>query len=189
MCCGRDKGDDYHGKRDGTATNSSATNPTGISWTDCSSTSKCPQLNFQVSKDFDYDIWDETAIMVGEHRAHAIAEALHKADFGLFLVSMAWLAKFEPGGSLSVFVKDDGKPVIPVVLKPVVQEHHQLHGLGVRQLFRVESSRGVLKCYAECRTDAERDRIAQSLFQQIEQRLRRGWPLGAHRSASHYVPR
>ena len=97
----------------------------------------------------------------------------NKADFGLLLVSVAWLAKFEPGGSLSVFVTDDGKPVIPVVLKNVVQEHHQLHGLEVRQLFRLESSRGVLKCYAECRPDAERDRFAQSLFQQIEQRLRR----------------
>jgi hypothetical protein len=59
------------------------------------------------------------------------------------------------------------------VLKNVVQEHHQLHGLEVRQLFRLESSRGVLKCYAECRPDAERDRFALSLFQQIEQRLRR----------------
>jgi NACHT domain/TIR domain len=131
------------------------------------------QLNLRVSKDFDYDIWDDTAIVVGEHRPNAIAEALQKADFGLFLVSVAWLAKFEPGGSLSVFVTDDGKPVIPVVLKNVVQEHQQLHGLEVRQLFRLESARGVPKCYAECRPDAERDRFAQSLFQQIEQRLKR----------------
>ena len=58
-------------------------------------------LNFRASIGFDYDIWDETAIMVGEHRATAIAEGLQKADFGLFLVSMAWLAKFKPDGSLT----------------------------------------------------------------------------------------
>ena len=58
-------------------------------------------LNFRASIGFDYDIWDETAIMVGEHRATAIAEGLQKTDFGLFLVSMAWLAKFKPDGSLT----------------------------------------------------------------------------------------
>jgi NACHT domain/TIR domain len=145
------------------------------------------QLNLRVSKEFDYDIWDDTAILVGEHRPNAIAEALQKADFGLFLVSVAWLAKFEPGGSLSVFVTDDGKPVIPVVLKRVVQEYQQLHGLEVRQLFRLESARGVLKCYAECCLDAERDRFAQSLFQQIEQRLKR-WRAAQNPSHSEPAP-
>ena len=145
------------------------------------------QLNLRVSKDFDYDNWDDTAILVGEHRPNAIAEALQQADFGLFLVSVAWLAKFETGGSLSVFVTGDGKPVIPVVLKNVVQEHQQLHGLEVRQLFRLESARGVPKCYAECRPDAERDRFAQSLFQQIEQRLKR-WRAAQSPSLSQPAP-
>jgi hypothetical protein len=105
------------------------------------------KLDCRSSIDFHYGLWDDTAITVGEHRAQAIVEALHEADFGLFLVSVAWLGKFEPGGNLNVFATDDGKPVIPVVLKDMVPEYHQLHCLEVRHLFRLESSRGVLKCY------------------------------------------
>jgi hypothetical protein len=131
------------------------------------------QLNFRASKDFDYDIWDDTANMVGEHRANAIAEALHKADFGLLPVSVAWHAKFDPGGSLSVFVTDEGKPVIPVVLQDVVQDLQRLHGLEMRQLFRLELPRADPKSYEECQSSVYRTRFAKSLFQQFEQRLRR----------------
>jgi len=45
------------------------------------------ELNLRAFKEFDYDIWDDMAIMVGEHREDAITEALQTADFGLLLVS------------------------------------------------------------------------------------------------------
>jgi hypothetical protein len=55
------------------------------------------QYHFRLSKQYQYSVWDRLAIPVGEHRANAIAEALLAADFGLLLVSVSWLAKFEPG--------------------------------------------------------------------------------------------
>ena len=129
--------------------------------------------DLQASNHYAYETWDESTILVGEYRAQAIAEALGRTDFGLLLLSVAWLARFESDGNLHVFVADDGKPVIPVVLKNVDETRHNLHGLETRTLFRLASPRGAPKSFAECRSDEERDRFVQQLSRQIEQRLQR----------------
>jgi hypothetical protein len=97
----------------------------------------------------------------------------------VLLLSVSWLARFEPGGDLSVFVADDSKPVIPVVLRNVDEERHNLHGLEARTLFRLPVPRGTSKSFAACRSDEEKNRFAQQLSRQIEQRLHR-WMATQH---------
>jgi len=129
------------------------------------------QLEFQVSNHYDYETWDTSRILVGEHRVKAIQDALDKADFGLLLLSAAWLTTFESAGDLRIFVEDDGKPVIPVVLKNIDEARYNLHGLEARQLFRLETQRGTLKSFTACRSEEERERFALELACCIEQRL------------------
>jgi uncharacterized protein YjbI with pentapeptide repeats len=126
------------------------------------------RLNFKVSQRYECETWDESQILVGENRLATMAAEIHKADFGLLLLSVSWWARCDPAGNLSVFMTEDGKPVLPVVLRDIDVTRQQLHGLETRALFRWGE-----KSFAACRTDLEKDQFALQLVQQIEQRLDR----------------
>ncbi len=129
------------------------------------------QIELKASKHYECDTWDESEILVGEHRAEAYQQALREADAGLLLLSPSWLVKFGPEGDLNSLVSSHVKPIIPVALREVNEKRHQLYGLENRIIFRLASERGKPKSFSACRSGEQKEQFAQTLGLQIEQRL------------------
>jgi hypothetical protein len=126
------------------------------------------------SKRYAYTLWHDTGLLVGEQWHDEIQQALADCQFGLLLVSPAFLAsEYITQQELPQFLGNDAKPILPVLLKNLDEKHCNLHGLEVRQLFRFELPRSNPKSFAECQTPAHKNQFAQRLFLQIEQRLDR----------------
>lgn len=117
---------------------------------------------------YDHRLWRDTAILVGEAWKAEIDDALAQCHLGLLLISPSFLA--------SPWVRDEvrrllerSKGVIPVMLRPVDLQRHDLQGLSELQIFRLDGKRA----YDQCRDDRTRSAFAEQLFLQIEQRLDR----------------
>jgi hypothetical protein len=125
------------------------------------------------SKQYDYTLWRDTAILVGQLWQQEIQRALAECDLGLLLVSPAFLGSdYITREELPRFVGTGGKAVIPVMLQSVNFARHDLKGLEAHQLFRLEG-RDAPRAYAQCRDDISRRRFVELLFLQIERRLDR----------------
>lgn len=129
--------------------------------------------NLEASKTYAYQPWIDQDIVVGEDWREEIERALASCDFGLLLVSPAFLAsKFIEAHELPRFVgPQSDKPVIPVMLQPIDFDRHDLKGLDRKQIFRLDR-KGLKrpKAFGDCK-DRQRDEFALSLFGQIEDRL------------------
>ncbi|SOD19113.1 toll/interleukin-1 receptor domain-containing protein [Nitrosomonas ureae] len=90
------------------------------------------------SKKHDYSLWKDTSLVIGEDWEAQIIEARDKCDFGLLLISPAFLAsKFITEKELPTFASGE-KPSIPVMLNPIDFELHDLKGLEKKQIFRLD---------------------------------------------------
>ena len=79
---------------------------------------------------YDYRLWMDSGIIIGEEWERQIVEARDKCDFGLLLVSPAFLgSRFVGEKELPHFVGTNRAPSIPVMLQPVDLELHDLKGL------------------------------------------------------------
>lgn len=117
---------------------------------------------------FRYRLWDFRQLLLGERWHARIQEEVAACDFGLLLVSPAFLASEYIGAhELPRFVGPHGKPMLPVGLKPVDFARHDLKGLGAHQVFRHDG-----RFFLEL-GGPRRDAFALALFQQIEDRLER----------------
>jgi hypothetical protein len=124
------------------------------------------------SRSYEYRLWRDTAILVGEDWDAEIKAALKESDLGLLLLSPAFLGSPYITGIEWPHFLNEGKPVIPVMLEPVDFKRHDLHGLEAKQIFRCNPNprAGELRAYADCDTKGRR-RFCEELFSQIEQRL------------------
>ena len=104
-----------------------------------------PQL--AIAAGFEFSQWHDTRIPVGDDWAGEIQAALRSSDFGLLMLSPAFLASgFIGRHELPHFLRPAGpngtgvavtKPVVPVGLKPVpLDGSARLQGLEHLQLFR-----------------------------------------------------
>jgi len=123
------------------------------------------------SKNFKYSRWQDTDLILGEDWEEQIHEAIAKCDFGLLLISPAFLASnFITKKELPKFVKGE-KSSVPVMLQPIDFVRHDLKGLEKKQIFRFSSSPAANpKAYAECKS-YKRDAFVLELFRQIERKL------------------
>lgn len=124
------------------------------------------------SKRFRYSRWHDVDLIVGEDWKEQIAEAIANCDFGLLLISPAFLSSsFITKSELPRFVSGE-KASVPVMLQPVDFGLHDLKGLQKKQIFRfaLEGSNKP-KAYAECRGH-RRDAFVLELFRQIEKKLK-----------------
>lgn len=123
------------------------------------------------SKKHDYSLWRDTGLEVGGEWEKEILEAQDKCDFGLLLVSPAFLAsKFISEKELPIFVSGD-KPSIPVMLRPVDFQKHDLKGLEEKQIFRLDfEGFKEPRAYSECKPPRRNDFVLK-LFQAIENKL------------------
>lgn len=124
------------------------------------------------SKAYDYRLWKDSGIIIGEEWEKQIIEARDKCDFGLLLVSPAFLgSKFVGEKELPHFVGKNRAPSIPVMLQPVDLELHDLKGLKSLQIFRFMGRRfKEPRAYGECKSNA-RDDFVLALFRAIEHKL------------------
>jgi hypothetical protein len=124
------------------------------------------------SINFVYQFWSDSDLLVGDSWHDEIQRALEKCDLGLLLISPAFLgSQYIDENELPKFVGGQPKPVLPVMLQPVVPGLHDLKGLKKKQLFRLESdSFKKPKSFGDC-SGPNRDRFALELFRQTEARL------------------
>ena len=123
------------------------------------------------SKKHEYELWQDTGLEVGEEWEQQILDARDNCDFGLLLVSPAFLgSKFITENELPVFVSGE-KPSIPVMFQPVDFSKHDLKGLEKRQIFRLNyEGFKEPRAYGECKND-RRDTFVLELFRAIENKL------------------
>jgi hypothetical protein len=125
------------------------------------------------SKHYDYSLWRDTDILVGERWHETILQALNACQMGLCLVSPNFLASsYITQHELPHFVSSSATSVIPVMLKSVDWQRHDLKGLEAHQIFQMEP----YKAFADCPNDRTRRRFVELLFAQIERRLDRLFP-------------
>ena len=87
-----------------------------------------------------FESWKDNDIPVGADWKSSIQEALEQCDFGLLLVSPAFLGKkFITEKELPTFVGGK-KPCVPVALSMIDFEEMDLKGLETRQFFGLPSS-------------------------------------------------
>ena len=124
------------------------------------------------SKRYDYHLWRDTGILVGEKWNNEILSALQKCDLGILLVSPRFLSSSYIGEKeLPFFVGNDAKPVIPVMLQPVDLDRHNLKGIQEHQIYRLDlDDFKHPRAYGECRRN-RRDDFVRYLFNNVELRL------------------
>lgn len=124
------------------------------------------------SKNYDYRLWMDSGIIIGEGWKKQIFEARDGCDFGLLLISPAFLGSgFICEEEIPHFVGDDRAASIPVLLQPVDFQLHDLKGLETLQIFRFKGKRFTEpRSYAECRK-SKRDDFVFELFRAIEKKL------------------
>jgi hypothetical protein len=125
------------------------------------------------SKKFEYKLWKDSALVVGEDWKQQILTAKDECDFGLLLLSPAFLnSEFIVGQELPRFVGDKRAPSIPVLLAKVDFRLHDLKGLEALQIFRYRGKRYTdFRSYAECKNGNPRHDFVFSLFESIETKL------------------
>jgi hypothetical protein len=123
------------------------------------------------SKQFEYSRWQDTDLILGNEWRTQILEAIENCEFGLLLISPAFLASsFITEAELPKFVSGK-KASVPVMLQPVDFERHDLKGMEKGQIFRFATTgSGNPKAYSECRSH-RRDAFVLELFRQIERKL------------------
>lgn len=124
------------------------------------------------SAKYDYVFWQDKNILPGEDWHQEIQNALNQCSMGILLVSPAFLgSKYICEHELPAVMNRQTKLLIPVMLKKVNFERHDLKGLKERQIFqrRTDDPNGA-KSYAQCGVRQKYDFVFD-LFGEIEARL------------------
>lgn len=125
------------------------------------------------SKAYQYHIWMDKGIIVGDQWKRQILNARDRCSFGLLLVSPSFLGSdFICREELPHFVGECRTPSIPVMLSKVDFQLHDLKGLDEFQIFRYKGHRySEPRSYAECKGGNPRRDFVFALFQAIEAKL------------------
>ena len=131
---------------------------------------------FDSAKQYRFSGWQDGDIVIGNKWRDRISEAVENCDFGLLLISPAFLAsKFIGEHELPMFVTPSGfrlrhlKIAAPVAIKPIPLDGTiDLKGLEERQIFYDNDG----KAFQQRTTDATKDQFANELFASISRMLR-----------------
>lgn len=124
------------------------------------------------SEKYEYVFWQDTNILPGEKWKQEIQEALETCSIGLLLISPAFLgSKFITENELSKFIGIKAKPLVPVMLKKINLNRHDLKGLKENQIFRLKvKGGGNLNSYAQCGS-RQKYEFVYELFDRVEMLL------------------
>lgn len=125
------------------------------------------------SRAYEYHLWHDSKIVIGENWRQQIFDARDNCDFGLLLISPAFLSsEFIVEHELSHFLGDGRAMSVPVLLSRVDFQLHDLHGLEHLQIFRYQGNRyREPRAFGECRNGQPRRDFVFTLYQTIEAKL------------------
>lgn len=125
------------------------------------------------SKTYEYVMWMDSAIVLGNQWQKQILDARDRCAFGLLLVSPTFLSStFIGENELPHYVGDTRAASIPVMLSKVDFQLHDLKGLEELQIFRFAGQRYTEpRSYGECKSGNPRKEFVFELFQAIEAKL------------------
>src|ERR1019366_4071146 len=133
------------------------------------------QLHKQLGacKDYEFERWQDTDILVGEKWHEQIQKAIADCDFGLLLVSPAFLSSRYIGEHELPHFVNGPKPCLPVALCRIDFQNHDLKGLQDSQIFRYrsEGAEGP-RAFADYSAKLQAD-FALKLFADITARLKK----------------
>ena len=121
------------------------------------------------SSKYKYVFWQDKNILPGENWHHEIQDALTCCSMGIVLVSPAFLgSKYVSVHELPSLMNRQETLLIPVMLKKVNFERHDLKGLKEQQIFQWRSGdpKGA-KSYAQC-GERQKYEFVFELFDQVE---------------------
>ena len=120
------------------------------------------------AKLFRYNYWDDSDLNIGKQWDESIQNAIQRCDFGLLLVSPAFLSsQYVTEKELPHYLDRDGKRCFPVMLAPVDFKRHDLKGLESLQIFRLDSENFQKpRAFTECKGQRKEDFVME-LFAQV----------------------
>lgn len=123
------------------------------------------------SKHYQYKLWSDHGILVGEDWDSQIKQAMQVCDVGLLLISPSFLASSYITETELPSLLSSEKKLIPVMLQPIDMQRHDLKGLEKKQIFRLDyEGFKEPRAYGDCK-GPRRDSFVLSLFAQIEAAL------------------
>lgn len=126
------------------------------------------RYDLDASEKYSFEFWKDTRIPLGEEWHDEIQSALEECDIGLALVSPGFFSSnYITEEELPVLVSGE-KPLIPIAVKPIDFDRHNLHGLEAKQIFRFEEN-GKPRAFSECRQGVA-DRYILALARKVEER-------------------
>jgi len=133
----------------------------------------CERLkdHFQASKNFECTTWRDVDLLPGEEWDARIRASIDQCDCGILLVSVPFLiSNYIKNVELPSLMRPD-KVIIPVGLRKIDFDHHDLHGLEKLQIYRyAKPDSAKLHFFSEL-DDEGREDFVLDLFIQIENRL------------------
>ena len=125
------------------------------------------------SKSYEFKLWRDTVILPGEDWLEEIKAALSCCRIGLLLVSPHFLGSdFISREELPTFVGGGDKPGVPVMLRKVNLDLHDMKGLSASQIYQYKAGPNNLRSYAQCGSE-QREEFVYDLHDKIEKRLRK----------------
>lgn len=121
---------------------------------------------------YQYVFWQDKNILPGEDWHQEIQDALTRCSMGIVLISPAFLgSKYVSEHELPALMSRQNSLLIPVMLKKINFDRHDLKGLQKRQVFqrKMDDPKGA-KSYAQC-GDLQKYDFVYDLFDAIEARL------------------
>jgi len=92
------------------------------------------------AKKFEYSFWQDQDISVGDDWDRSIKDAINNTDFGLLLVSPAFLgSQYIKENELPCYLESGGKRCFPLMLAQVDFKRQDLKGLQEKQIYRLDS--------------------------------------------------
>ncbi len=121
---------------------------------------------FKVSRKYKLVFWTEDDVLTGEDKMEEHRRAIADSNFGLFLVSPAFLGDNKIHEERMPSFGRGLKPVIPVLLKTVNQERHDLRRFAGVRMFDLEG-----KSYFDCGKNGKKTLFVEKLYNEIEELL------------------
>lgn len=139
------------------------------------------------SKSYTFERWQDTHLLAGEKWHAEIQKAVQECDFGLLLVSPAFLGSPYIGEHELPPFLNGKKPCIPVGLCKLDFATQDLKGLDQTQIFLHTTSDRERRSFAECTDNKQVADFAHTLAIQINDRLQKLFPHPVG-TASTFIP-
>jgi hypothetical protein len=123
------------------------------------------------SKRYEYEVWRDVELLVGQDWNEQIQKYLKECHVGILLISPSFLNSNYIKMDELPTILSSGKVILPVGLSHVDFERHDLLGLEKYQIFRLSSDAFLEPRFYEKLKLKRRNEFIENLFTQLEKRL------------------